>query len=193
MNNLTTYENYHLNESVESGPMGFVISFNAGSRDTSMSYTLAGVFDTFYDFAQRVSGDLIGDTSENREFKDFGDLMTQVFEAIEIREGDYSFWHGFVVKSGAEDYNSESNMNCYQVTDMLEKMFVNPRDIMTSKGAVQNSYDLSYISRSIERDPEKLSMYEDDQEMYAKIVRLLNWDKRKIDALMTVNRIKGQF
>ena len=76
---------------------------------------------------------------------------------------------------------------------MLEKMFVNPRDIMTSKGAVQNSYDLSYISRSIERDPEKLSMYEDDQEMYAKIVRLLNWDKRKIDALMTVNRIKGQF
>lgn len=32
MNNLTTYENYHLNESVESGPMGFVISFNAGGH-----------------------------------------------------------------------------------------------------------------------------------------------------------------
>ena len=162
MNNLTPYENYHLNESVESGPMGFVISFNAGDTHVAMSYTLAGVFDTFYDFAQRVSGDLIGDTSENREFK-----------------------------AGAEDYNSESNMNCYQVTDMLEKMFVNPRDIMTSKAVYE--YDLSYISRSIERDPEKLHMYEDDQEMYAKIVRLLNWDKRKIDALITVNRIKGQF
>jgi hypothetical protein len=76
---------------------------------------------------------------------------------------------------------------------MLEKMFVNPRDIMTSKGVVHGNLDLSYISRSIERDPGKLAMYEDDKEMYDKILRLLNWDKRKIDALMTVNRIKNQF
>jgi hypothetical protein len=39
----------------------------------------------------------------------------------------------------------------------------------------------------------KLAMYEGDKEMYDKILRLLNWDKRKIDALMTVNRIKNQF
>lgn len=190
MNNLTPYENYHLNESAESGPMGFVISFNAGDTHVAMSYTLAGVFNTFYDFAQRVNADL-GFGDEKEKFKNVEDLMSHVYEASETRERDYIFWHGFVVKSGAEDYNSESNMNCYQVTDMLEKMFVNPRDIMTSKAVYE--YDLSYISRSIERDPEKLHMYEDDQEMYAKIVRLLNWDKRKIDALITVNRIKGQF
>ena len=190
MNNLTPYENYHLNESAESGPMGFVISFNAGDTHVAMSYTLAGVFNTFYDFAQRVNADL-GFGDEKEKFKNVEDLMSHVYEASETREGDYSFWHGFVVKPGAEDYNSESNMNCYQVTDMLEKMFVNPRDIMTSKAV--HEYDLSYITRSIERDPGKLLMYEDDQEMYAKIVRLLNWDKRKIDALITVNRIKGQF
>jgi hypothetical protein len=76
---------------------------------------------------------------------------------------------------------------------MLEKLFVNPRDIMTSKGVAQDNTDLMYISRSIERDPGKLAMYDDDKEMYDKILRLLNWDKRKIDALMTVNRIKNQF
>jgi len=67
---------------------------------------------------------------------------------------------------------------------------------MTSKDPVQNSFgsfDLKYISRSIERDPGKLAMYEDDKEMYDKILMMLNWDKKKIDALMTVNRIKNQF
>ena len=193
MNNLTPYENYHLNESAESGPMGFVISFNAGSRELSMSYTLAGIYDTFYEFAQRVCDDLeFGEDNGPMEFKDVEDLMSYLFNSMEIRQGDYKFWHGFNIKPGANGYQAEFNENCYKVSDMLEKMFVNPRDIMTSK-AVQNSLDLSYITRSIERDPEKLLMYEDDQEMYAKIVRLLNWDKRKIDALITVNRIKGQF
>jgi hypothetical protein len=36
-------------------------------------------------------------------------------------------------------------------------------------------------------------MYEDDQEMYKKIVRLLNWDQKKLDAVLKVNRIKNQF
>jgi len=193
MRNLTPYAAHSLNENVVSGPMGFVISFNAGSNDTSMSYTLAGVFDTFYEFAHAVNNDLgfDSDTSPD-DFKDFSELMDHVFSAIDITDGDYSFWHGFKVKPGASGYHSESNMNCYRVVDMLEKLFVNPRDIMTSKDVVHSS-NLIYISRSIERDPGKLAMYEDDKEMYDKILRLLNWDKRKIDALMTVNRIKNQF
>jgi hypothetical protein len=192
MNNLASYKNYHLNESADNGPMGFVISFNGGNMDVAMSYTLAGVFDTFYEFARAVNNDL-GFGDEERKFKNVEDLMSHVFEVSGISENDYSFWHGFKVKPGANGYHSESNMNCYRVADMLEKMFVNPRDIMTSKGVVHGNLDLSYISRSIERDPGKLAMYEDDKEMYDKILRLLNWDKRKIDALMTVNRIKGQF
>jgi hypothetical protein len=36
-------------------------------------------------------------------------------------------------------------------------------------------------------------MYEDNQEMYKKIVRLLNWDQKKLDAVLKVQRIKGQF
>jgi hypothetical protein len=76
---------------------------------------------------------------------------------------------------------------------MLEKLFANPKEIMMGKGPSQDSYNLRYISRSIEKDPEKLLMYEDDQEMYKKIVRLLNWDKKKLDAVLKVNRIKNQF
>ena len=195
MNNLTQYESYLLNESAESGPMGFVISFTAGSRDLAMSYTLAGIYDTFYDFAQAVNEDLgFGDDDEDEptELKDVEDLMTGVFNAFEVREGDYGFWHGFSIRPGADGYNSESNENCYEVSDMLEKLFVNPREIMMGKG-VNNSFNLKYLSRSIEKDPEKLLMYEDDQEMYNSIIRLLNWDKKKLDAVLKVNRIKNQF
>ena len=194
MKNLTPYAAHTLNESSESGRLGFVISFSAGSRDLSMCYTLAGIYDTFYDFAQAVNEDLgFGDDDEPTVFKDFGELMDHVFEAMEIREGDYSFWHGFVVKPGADGYHSESNINCYRVQEMLDKLFVNPKEIMLTKGPSQDSYDLRYISRSIERDPDKLLMYEDDQEMYKKIVRLLNWDQKKLDAVLKVNRIKNQF
>ena len=194
MKNLTPYKSHVLNESSESGRLGFVISFSAGSRDLSMCYTLAGIYDTFYDFAQAVNEDLgFGDDDEPTVFKDFGELMDHVFEAMEIREGDYSFWHGFVVKPGADGYHSESNINCYRVQEMLDKLFVNPKEIMLTKGPSQDSYDLRYISRSIERDPDKLLMYEDDQEMYKKIVRLLNWDQKKLDAVLKVNRIKNQF
>lgn len=193
MNNLTQYESYLLNESAENGPMGFVISFTAGSRDLAMSYTLAGIYDTFYDFAQAVNEDLgFGDEDEPTELKDVEDLMSLVFDAMEVREGDYGFWHGFTIRSGADGYNSESNENCYEVSDMLEKLFVNPREIMMGKG-VNNSFNLKYLSRSIEKDPEKLLMYEDDQEMYNSIIRLLNWDKKKLDAVLKVNRIKNQF
>jgi len=194
MNNLTQYESYLLNESAESGPMGFVISFTAGSRDLAMSYTLAGIYDTFYDFAQAVNEDLgFGDDDEDEptEFKDVEELMTHVFNAMEISEGDYQFWHGFSIKSGADGYDSESNENCYKVSDMLEKLFANPKEIMM--GSVNNSFNIKYLARSIEKDPEKLLMYEDDQEMYDSIIRLLNWDKKKLDAVLKVNRIKNQF
>lgn len=191
MRNLNKYETYRVDESSQTGPMGFVISFTAGNRDSAMSYTLAGIYDTFYEFAHVVNSDIGFDNEEEEpmEFKDFAALMTHVFEAMEVRDGDYNFWHGFKIKPGAEGYHSESNLNCYRVADMLEKLFVNPKDIMLT----QDSYDLRYISRSIERDPDMLLMYEDDQEMYMKIIRLLNWDKKKLDAVLKVNRIKNQF
>lgn len=191
MNNLTPYERYPLNESSDNGPMGFVITFTVGGKELAMSYTVAGIYDTFYDFAQAVNEDLgFGDDDEPTEFKDFGELMDHVFEAMEVREGDYNFWHGFTIKSGASGYHSESNENCYRVADMLEKLFTNPKDIMLTKGPSQDSYDLRYISRSIERDPDKLLMYENDEETYKKIIRLLNWDKKKLDTITNVNRIK---
>ena len=193
MKNLNKFETYRVDESSQMGPMGFVISFSAGSRDLAMSYTLAGIYDTFYDFAQAVNEDL-GDDDEDEptEFKNIEDLMSRVFDAMEVDEGDYGFWHGFTIRPGADGYNSESNENCYEVSDMLEKLFVNPREIMMGKG-VNNSFNLKYLSRSIEKDPEKLLMYEDDQEMYNSIIRLLNWDKKKLDAVLKVNRIKNQF
>jgi hypothetical protein len=195
MKNLTPYEKHSLNENADSGPMGFVITFTAGGRELAMSYTVAGIYNTFYEFAQAVNEDLGfgGDEDEPMEFKDFSDLMTHVFDSMEVREGDYNFWHGFKIKSGADGYHSESNENCYKVVEMLEKLFVSPQEIMLTKGPTQDSYDLRYISRSIERDPEKLFMYEDDEDTYKKIIRLLNWDKKKLDAMLKIQRIKNQF
>lgn len=175
-------------------PMGFVMSFTAGSRDLAMSYTVAGIYNTFYEFASAVNSDLgfEDDEDEPMAFKDVDDLMTHVFEAMEVGEGDYQFWHGFKVRSGASGYHSESNLNCYTVVDMLDKLFANPKEIMMGKD-VNNSFNLGYLSRSIENDPDKLLMYEDDPEMYKKIVKSLNWDKKKLDAILKVNRIKNQF
>jgi hypothetical protein len=191
MRRIKTYEQLH--ESKESGPMGFVLSFTAGSRDLAMSYTVAGIYDTFYDFAQAVNEDLgFGGDDEPMEFKDVEDLMDHIFQAMEIREGDYSFWHGFTIKSGADGYHSESNENCYRVSDMLEKLFANPKEIMMGKD-VNNSFNIKYLAKSIEKDPDKLLMYEDDQEMYDKIIKALRWDKKKLDAVLKVNRIKNQF
>ena len=198
MNNLTPYEKYQLNESSDNGPMGFVLSFTAGGRDLAMSYTVAGSYDTFYDFAQAVNEDLgygYDDDNEQMEFNDVIALMDRLFEAMEVREGDYSFRHGFKIKSGAvEGYHSQSNANCYDVVDMLEKLFVTPRKIM--KSTSKNSYnenDMTYIARSVEKDPDKLSLYDGDDEQYNKIISLLNWDKKKLDAILKVNRIKNQF
>ena len=191
MRMIKTYEQLH--ESADNGPMGFVLSFTAGSRDLAMSYTVAGIYDTFYDFAQAVNEDLgFGDDDEPTEFKDVEDLMDHIFQAMEIREGDYSFWHGFTIKSGADGYHSESNENCYRVSDMLEKLFANPKEIMMGKD-VNNSFNIKYLVKSIEKDPDKLLMYEDDQETYDKIIKALRWDKKKLDAVLKVNRIKNQF
>jgi hypothetical protein len=176
-------------------PLGFVISFSAGNRDFLMNYTIAGVYSTFYEFAMATNQDIGYEEDEESPmtFKDVEDLMDHVYEAIEAREGDYQFWHGFKIKPGASGYHSESNLNCFKVGEMLDKLFVNPNEIMLGKGPIQDSYNLRYISRSIENDPEKILMYEDDQEMYKKIVRLLNWDQKKLDAVLKVQRIKGQF
>ena len=192
MNNLTPYESYLLNESVDiNGPMGFVLSFNSSSSNGDMmNYTVAGIYDTFYDFAQIVNGDLAFE-DDTIEFKNIEDLMDRVFDPTEGIYGDYEFWHGFRNKPGADGYHSESNLNCYRVQEMLDKLFVNPKNIMM--GESNNRFNHSYLARSVEKDPEKLLMYEDDPEMYDEIVRLLNWDKRKLDAILKVNRIKNQF
>ena len=194
MNNLTPYEKYQLNESSEYGPMGFVLSFTAGSRDMAMSYTIAGIYNTFYDFAQAVNEDM-GDGYDSEDGKDFTDviaLMDHVFEMQDVREGDYSFHHGFKIKSGAvEGYHSQSNANCYDVVDMLEKLFVTPRKIMKSTSDnLYNENDITYISRSVERDPDKLSMYEEDKE-YASIIKNTNWDQKRKNSLISFNTIKN--
>jgi hypothetical protein len=193
MNNLTPYESYLLNESVDNGPMGFVISLTMGNRELAMSYTVAGIYDTFYDFAHEVSKDFVYDEDgdEPTVYKDFAELIDHIFDATETR-GDHQFWHGFKVKPGASGYHSESNLNCYNVGEMLEKLFVRPKDIMMGKDS-DKRFDLSYLARSVEKDVDKLLIYEDDPDMYKKIISLLNWDKKKLDAVLRVNRIKNQF
>jgi hypothetical protein len=198
MKNLTPYEEHSLNENADSGPMGFVISVNASGRDVDFHYTIAGVYDTFYEFAQAVNEDIgfggYDEEDDETEFKDLPDLMDVIMNNMDgVEEFEYDFWHGFKIKPGAKGYNSKSNSNCYKVAQMLEKLFVNPKEIMLAdKGTINNENDLTYLARSIEKDPDKLSMYDDDETMYTGIIKSLNWDKKKLDALMRVNRIKNQ-
>jgi hypothetical protein len=198
MKNLTPYEDHALNESTANDPMGFVLSVNASGRDVDFHYTIAGVYDTFYEFAQAVNEDIgfggYDDEGDETEFKDLPDLMDVIMNNMDgVEEFEYDFWHGFKIKPGAKGYDSQSNSNCYRVAQMLEKLFVNPKDIMLAdKGNIQNETDLTYLARSIEKDPEKLLMYEDDNQMYDSIIRLLNWDKKKLDAMLKFNQIKNQ-
>lgn len=185
-----------LNESAKIDQMGFVLSFTAGSRDVAMSYTIAGIYNTFYDFAQAVNEDM-GDGYSGEDGKDFTDviaLMDHVFEMQDVREGDYNFRHGFKIKSGAvEGYHSQSNANCYDVVDMLEKLFVTPRKIMKSTSDnLYNENDITYISRSVERDPDKLSLYNDDDEQYVSIIKNTNWEQKMKNGLIKINSIKNQ-
>jgi len=180
MNNLTPYESYLLNESVDNGPMGFVISLTMGNRELAMSYTVAGIYDTFYDFAHEVSKDFVYDEDgdEPTVYKDFAELIDHIFDATETR-GDHQFWHGFKVKPGARGYHSESNLNCYNVGEMLEKLFVRPKDIMMGKDS-DKRFDLSYLARSVEKDVDKLLIYEDDPDMYKKLLVFLTGTRRSL-------------
>jgi hypothetical protein len=159
------------------------------------SKAFAGIYNTFYDFAQAVNEDM-GDGYDSEDGEDFTDviaLMDHVFEMQDVREGDYSFHHGFKIKSGAvEGYHSQSNSNCYDVVDMLEKLFVTPRKIMTSNSKnLYNENDMTYIARSVERDPARLSLYDGDDEQYASIIKHTNWDQKRKDSLIKINTIKN--
>lgn len=176
----------------ESGPMGFVFSFEGGNRDEVMSYTVIGVYDTFYDFALALYEDLCfaGDADERDPFMDITEVADEILEVNEFREFDCKFWHGFDVKPGADGYASVSNLNAYEVTEKLDTFFTNSKQIMSREH--DGIGDLSYIANSILRDPEKLLLY-DGKEEYEEIVKLLKWDQKKIDAILKVNRIKNQF
>jgi hypothetical protein len=198
MKNLTPYKSHALNESSEYTKMGFVLSITMGSRDMAFSYTIAGIYDTFYDFAIAVTQDISGavydeDDGDETVYKNVIELMDDIVEVNEANEVEWNFWHGFTLKPGADGYHSAENTNAYSVTTMLEKLFTNPKEIMTPSS--KNSYaDNMYLANSIKRDPSKLELYsKENKEEYEKLVSMIGWDQKKLDAVLKVNRIKNQF
>ena len=192
MKHISHYDHMTLNEGTEFEPLGFVLSLTLGSRDIGMSYTIAGIYDTFYDFAVAVNEDLgTGEFDDFEGFKDINELVEHLYDAMEIREGIYNFWHGFKVRANAKPgYHTADNDNAYKVVGMLDGLFTNAQEIMMSKTKKNTENDESYIARSVERDPDKLELY--DEKEYEKIVKMLNWDQKKLDAVLKVNRIKDQ-
>ena len=178
-----------------SGPMGFVFSFAGGGREALMSYTVAGVYDDFYEFAIAMQEDLCFSPRDEDDEDyvpplDIYAIADDILEANEFREFEWSFWHGLIPKPGARPYETVSNLNAYEVVEMLDKQFTNSKEIMSGKRHDEN--DLSYLANSISRNPEMLIQYEGEDE-YEKIVKELKWDKKKIDAVLKINRIKNQF
>lgn len=182
----------------ESGPMGFVFSFVGGNRDEVMTYTVAGVYDDFYDFAIAMQEDLCFSPRDEDDEDyvpplDIYAIAEDILEANEFREFEWSFWHGLIPKPGARPYESVKNLNAYKVMEMLDKQFVNSKEIMGGSDKKKHTEnDPSYIANSISRTPEMLSHYEGEGD-YEKIVKALKWDKKKIDAILKINRIKNQF
>lgn len=194
MRNLKPYE--QLNESIGSkGKMGFAMSITTWDREGCGAMMIMGVADTFYEFAAQIFEDMTGmDASEHGEespdlLKDVYTFMEEYSRVTEINS-EYVFWSGLEPKSNTYVYDSEPLQNPAKVMVKLEKYFTNSRLVM-SKYPHGNEDDLSYIVNSVEKDPDKLELYDNDEQK--KIMKDSNWDKKKKSALLKYMRIKGQF
>lgn len=198
MKNLRTYESLTtgINEAVAPKKLGFAISILSWGVSDASHWLVIGVADTFHEFAESFMRDFAGMDPEDLE-EEVGytqDIETLIDTYLSVTDNmdvsgsgfEYVFWSDLEPKSNSDVYDSISLDNPIKASVLLNKYFRNAGVVMSE--FVQGTENDDYIARSIENDPTKLHLY--DEEMQKKIAKTLNWDKNKLDTIMNVNRIK---
>ena len=190
MRHLKAYES--LNESGGQKLIPFLLDLVTYDTEGVWKYYICGAFPTFTDFAHEVADDYALD------FQSFGKVPKTIFELIDSIDNNlqrggvqWSFWSdGLVLAEQKEIYRIISNDNPYRVAKGLNLVFRNAESIMNEFGT-GNPDSLGYLAQSVENNPESLGDYSPN--MQDKILKLTSWDQKKIDALVRLNRISGQF
>jgi hypothetical protein len=190
MKHIKLYEE-KIPESSKPSPMAFVLSIRMSGRDLLMSSTICGIYDTFYEFAEAVLEDFhphfddMDEEDRSEHIRDIDAVIDAIIEISEPDDIDWDFWHGFTPRPGISGYASSSNINPFEATRMLEKMLVNPEGIMLKRINTNSTENLTYIAKSIEIKPDYLSLYHDDEKTMMEILKVINWDQKKKNAMMT--------
>lgn len=187
-----------LNEAEGTKSQGFVLNIKTWDRMECTVYMIVGVADTFQDFAEHFFEDNTGIIASEYVEDDpgFAKNIETLMENYKATLGDYdsnieyTFWSGITPKAiegGA--YDSQDLMNPARCSVLLDKYFTDAKVIMT-KFPQGNEEDMTYVAKSINNDPSLLELY-DDKEQEA-IIKMLNWDQKKKDAMLKYMRIKDQ-
>lgn len=140
------------------------LPLNAPLQGFAIDYgiMLIGAFPTFPQFAERVIK-YVGVEYEEVEFIPDAENLSQEIESWtedEMRHGvDLKFWHGLKPKSKKPFLNPiAKRSNPYYIIEQLEAEFTNSKQIF-SKYPDGNINDVTYISRSIDTNPDLIELY----------------------------------
>lgn len=195
MRNLKPFGELHEAEG-DKEKQGFVLVLKTWDRKDCSTYMIVGVDETFKRFAMNFFEDNTGMIAseyedENPEFvKNIDTLMEAYSSTIDENNFEYQFWSGITPKPMKNwEYDAQDLMNPAKCSVLLDKYFTDAKLIMT-KYPQGNEEDMTYVAKSIDNDPSLLELY-DDKEQEA-IIKMLNWDQRKKEAMLKYMRIKGQ-
>jgi len=120
-----------------------------------------GAYPTFPQFASALMEE-IGSTDEEHGFiPDAENLAYKVEEWIGFPDDSFywNFWHGLNPKSNKPFLDRVVHTsNAFLVVDDYQSAFTNAKPVM-SKNRAGNHNDISYISKSIDADPDLLEAY----------------------------------
>lgn len=190
MKNLKSYNQILESDSTHKS-QGFIVLIKASGKDVHMFQYYAGICDTFYKFAQSILEDVghYPDYLELEEIKDIEEVMDRVVDTMEPGEFEYCMWQGLTPVADTEVYTTLTLDNPYETVRELDNLFTNAKEIML-KHPNGNGEDLTYIARSIEAQPEAITIYAEEPR-FEKILNMAKMDPKKKKAMMTMAKTKG--
>lgn len=159
-----------LNEAkTEKNLQGFILNYGV---------ILIGAYPTFVEFASSVMDSLGASEEEYGFIPDAENLVYKIEEwirdedDIDIRE-NWVFWHGLTPRSDKPFLERASEgRNAFLVVEDYQEAFTNAKVVLT-KNKTGNSNDISYLSKSIDINPDLLELYVDTTD-------LQKWEKDAI-------------
>lgn len=144
-----------------------------------------GAYSTFVEFASSLMESLGASDEEYGFIPDAENLMYKIEDwlgddAVELE--NWAFWHGLEPRSSKPFLEIiRGEKNAFLVVDSYQESFINAKTVLT-KNKSGNHNDVSYLSKSIDTNPDLLELYVDTPD-------LQQWEKdaifsnvKKIDA-----------